>query len=140
MKTTHEPQVTNNDEQDVSQDPVWDLLRQSPAVPVSPVFADRVMRAVRQVEAQPRAEAQPSPFWAHSYAVMGSVAAMAAALTIAAVVFFLPEPAQTVVEHRPEPTDAFATLDEVASQEMLLAATDHLGEFSDTELVSLIGF
>lgn len=134
MKATHEPQAMNNDEQDVSQDPVWDLLRQSPAVPVSPVFADRVMRAVRQ------AEAQPSPFWARSYAVMGSVAAMAAALTIAAVMFFLPEPAQTVVEHRPEPADAFATLDEVASQEMLLAATDHLGEFSDTELVSLIGF
>lgn len=134
MKATHEPQAMNNDEQDVSQDPVWDLLRQSPPVPVSPVFADRVMRAVRQVEAQ------PSPFWARSYAVMGSVAAMAAALTIAAVMFFLPESAQTVVEHRPEPADAFATLDEVASQEMLLAATDHLGEFSDTELVSLIGF
>lgn len=100
MKATHEPQAMNNDEQDVSQDPVWDLLRQSPAVPVSPVFADRVMRAVRQ------AEAQPSPFWARSYAVMGSVAAMAAALTIAAVMFFLPEPAQTVVEHRPEPADA----------------------------------
>lgn len=134
MKATHEPQAANNDEQDVSQDPVWDLLRQSPSVPVSPVFADRVMRAVRQ------AEAQPTPFGARSYAVLGSVAAMAAALTIAAVVFFLPEPAQTVVEHRPEPPDAFATLDEVASQEMLLAATDHLGEFSDTELVSLIGF
>jgi hypothetical protein len=36
--------------------------------------------------------------------------------------------------------DAFATLDEVAHQEVLLAATDHLGEFSDTELVTLIGF
>lgn len=134
MKATQESQVTNNDEQDVSHDPVWDLLRQSPAASVSPVFADRVMRAVRQ------AEAQPTPFWSRSYAVVGSVAAMAAALTIAAVIFFLPEPAQTVVEHRPEPADAFATLDEVANQEMLLAATDHLGEFSDTELVSLIGF
>lgn len=134
MKATQEPRHTINDEQDVSQDPVWDLLRQSPAASVSPVFADRVMHAVRQ------AEALPTPFWARSYAVVGSVAAMAAAVTIAAVIFFLPEPEQTVVEHSPETADAFASLDEVANHEMLLAATDHLGEFSDTELVTLIGF
>ncbi len=134
MKAPNKPQVMNSDERDVSQDPVWDLLRQSPAPTVSPVFADRVMRAVRQ------GEVRSQPFWARSYAVVGSVAAMAAALTIAAVIFFLPETTQSVVEHRPEPADAFATLDEVANQEMLLAATDHLGEFSDTELVSLIGF
>lgn len=120
-------------EYDVSRDPVWDLLRQSPAVKVSPDFADRVIKAARTAE-------RPSPFWARSYTVAASVAAMAAALVIAAVLVLLPDPAPTIVAQPAEPVDAFATLDEVAHQEMLLAATDHLGEFSDTELVTLIGF
>jgi hypothetical protein len=118
---------------DVSNDPVWDLLRQSPAVKASPDFADRVIQSTRTAE-------RPSSFWAHSYTVIAGLGAIAAALTIAAVMIFLPEPAETIVAQPAEPEDAFATLDEVAHQEMLLAATDHLGEFSDTELVTLIGF
>ena len=134
MKTP-QPHINQNDsDQELTNDPVWDLLRQSPAVSVSPAFADRVVRAARE------ADHEVSPFWKRSYTAITAVAGMAAALTIAAVILFLPEPAATVVEHKPEPVDAFATLDEVANQEMLLAATDHLGEFSDTELVSLIGF
>jgi hypothetical protein len=123
----------NHSNQDVSHDPVWDLLRQSPAAKVSPDFADRVIQATRTAE-------RPSSFWARSYRVVTAVGAMAAALTIAAVLIFLPEPAETIVAQPAEPVDAFATLDEVAHQEVLLAATDHLGEFSDTELVTLIGF
>jgi hypothetical protein len=71
---------------------------------------------------------------------IASVAAMAAALVIAATWVLLPDPAPVLVDQGAAAVDAFAPLDEVASQEMLLAATDHLGEFSDTELVSLIGF
>ncbi len=123
----------NHSNQDVSHDPVWDLLRQSPAAKVSPDFADRVIQATRTAE-------RPSSFWARSYRVVTAVGAMAAALTIAAVMIFLPEPTETIVAQPAEPVDAFATLDEVAHQEVLLAATDHLGEFSDTELVTLIGF
>jgi hypothetical protein len=36
--------------------------------------------------------------------------------------------------------DEFAPLEEVVTQEVLLAAADQLHDFSDTELVTLIGF
>ncbi len=37
-------------------------------------------------------------------------------------------------------TDEFAELQQVADQEVLLAATEHMNEFSDSELASLMGF
>jgi hypothetical protein len=50
----------------------------------------------------------------------------------------VPEPQGTVVVQHD--LDEFASLEEVANQELLLAATDHLNDFSDTELVSLISY
>lgn len=134
MKATEHQQDADQETEDMSQDPLWDLLRQSPSVPVSSGFADRVVLAAR------RADAEVLPFWTRGRAVLASAAAAAAALVTAAVLVSLPDPAPTLVQHTPDQADAFAPLDEVASQEMLLAATDHLGEFSDTELVTLIGF
>lgn len=134
MKAPKPQNILKDSEHDDAHDPVWNLLRQSPTKSASPDFADRVIRTARLLDQQ------PSPFWARSYSAFAAIAGVAAALVIAAVVIFLPEPAATVVEHKPDAVDAFAPLDEVANQEMLLAATDHLGEFSDTELVSLIGF
>lgn len=131
MKTDfHADKAT--EEQDVAHDPVWDLLRQSPATPVSAGFADRVLVAARHTP-------QGSPFWSRGVAVLSAVTAMAAALVIAAVIHFLPQQGEPTIVQSPQTADAFASLDEVASQEVLLAATDHLGEFSQTELVSLIG-
>ncbi|MFM2171103.1 MAG: hypothetical protein RI957_1332 [Verrucomicrobiota bacterium] len=101
---------------------------------VSPEFADRVVVAARH------ADSLPTLFWSRARVAIASVAAMAAALVIAATWVLLPDPAPVLVDQGAAAVDAFAPLDEVASQEMLLAATDHLGEFSDTELVSLIGF
>lgn len=125
---------------ELSHDPIWDLLRQSPSVDASPAFADRVLRAVRHQEH----EQAPSfwqklistPVWARS-ALAGTALASVAALAI----FALPnagsfESSVTQMSG----VDEFAVMDEVASQEVLLAATDHLNEFSDLELVSLIGF
>lgn len=134
MKAPRPQNILNDSEKDLAKDPVWNLLRQSPTASVSSGFTDRVVRTARLTEQL------ASPFWKRSYTAIAAVTAMAAALTIAAVLTFLPETPQAVVEQTPEQVDAFATLDEVANQEMLLAATDHLGEFSDTELVSLIGF
>ena len=37
-------------------------------------------------------------------------------------------------------TDGFAELQQVADQEVLLAATEHMNAFSDSELASLMGF
>jgi len=134
MKATPQKRNENTDEQDVSQDPVWDLLRHSPSSSVSAGFADRVVMAARQ------ADATSSPFWSRTRLMVSAVTGMAAALAIAATVILLPDPAPVIVHQPLDAPDAFASLEEVASQEMLLAATDHLGEFSDTELVSLIGF
>lgn len=135
MNTSH-PSNHNSDE-DLNNDPIWDLLRQSPSVDASPAFADRVMRAVRMQE-KPLSFWQKlwaTPLWARSACGLG---ALAAAITFAVVL--LPDPVPTSTVAQANTADVFADLDEVASQEMLLAATDHLNEFSDTELVSLIGF
>lgn len=134
MKTKLQKRDETPDEQDVSQDPVWALLRHSPSSSVSAGFADRVVIAARH------ADAATSLFGSRTRWIVSTVAGMAAAVAIGCMVAFLPDPAPVFVQHAHDSSDAFATLDEVASQEMLLAATDHLTEFSDTELVSLIGF
>ena len=134
MNITPKQSDENQGDEGVSRDPVWDLLRQSPAPSVSSGFADRVILAARE------ADQKVTSFWLRSRTVAASVAAMAAAAVIAAAWVFLPDRSPTIVEHPSDPVDAFASLDEVAHQEMLLAATDHLGDFSDTELVTLIGF
>jgi hypothetical protein len=134
MNTTPKQSDQNPGDEDLSRDAVWDLLRQSPAPSVSSGFADRVILAARE------ADRRVVSFWSRTRAVAASVAAMAAAAVIAAAWVFLPDRGPTIVVHQPDSVDAFASLDEVAHQEMLLAATDHLGDFSDTELVTLIGF
>jgi hypothetical protein len=59
---------------------------------------------------------------------------------LVASLMMAPDAETTLTQQAPIVEDRFASLDEVAQQEMLSAATDHLGEFSNTELVTLIGF
>jgi hypothetical protein len=124
---------------DLHDDPIWDLLRQSPGVQASPQFADRVMRQIRTQEAT--ALGGMAAWWQRFFApkVLWSCGAAAAiALGSYVAVTLVPEPQGTlVVQHD---VDEFASLEEVANQELLLAATDHLNDFSDTELVSLISY
>lgn len=140
--STNQRDTTGQDE--LTSDPVWDLLRKSPSVMADPSFADpsfadRVLRAVRQQE-------KPQTFLqrlfappALSYSLTG-LGAAAAVLVLSAVFLVKPYVDSGTAKSNVPTVDAFADLDEVASQEMLSAATDHLNEFSDTELVSLIGF
>ncbi len=125
------------DQDELAADPVWDLLRKSPTVQVSPQFADRVLRAVRLQET-------PQPWWSRAFALPMWVRASAATavVAIACGLFYLPKSpdAIEIVALTPVETEAFSHLDEVANQELLLVATDHLNEFSDSELVTLIGF
>jgi hypothetical protein len=145
--STNQRDTTGEDE--LTSDPVWDLLRKSASAIAdpsfanpsfaNPSFADRVLRAVRQQEKPQtllqRLFAPP----ALSYSLTG-LATAAAALALAAVFFVKPHVDSGTAKSKIPSIDEFADLDEVASQEMLSAATDHLNEFSDTELVSLIGF
>lgn len=133
MKTSQgEPEIERARSE--SHDELWDLLRQSPRVNASADFAERVIRAARETEQQ------TIPFWTRTRVAMASVAAMAAALVVVASIMMAPDQMPTIVQQAPLKEDGFASLDEVAQQEMLLAATDHLGEFSNTELVTLIAF
>ena len=132
---SNKQQATDQDE--LAADPVWDLLRKSPTVQVSPQFADRVLRAVRQQEA-------PMPWWGRVFSlpIWVRTSAAAAVVAISCALFYLPKSPEVVqiAALTQVETEAFSQLDEVASQELLLVATDHLNEFSDTELVTLIGF
>lgn len=124
------------DEDSLESDAVWKLLDEASPVVASPRFADSVMRAVRLDEAT-------APWWkrfALPLSLGGLTAATAAvALTVHALFFASPEiPTQVAVV---VPTEvSFAGVQEAADSEVLVAAADHLDKFSDTELVSLIGF
>jgi len=140
--STNQRDTTGEDE--LTSDPVWDLLRKSASTMANPSFAnpsfaDRVLRAVRQQEKPQTLLQQLFAPPALSYSLTG-LATAAAALALAAVFFVKPHVNSGTAKSKIPSIDEFADLDEVASQEMLSAATDHLNEFSDTELVSLIGF
>lgn len=120
---------------DFEKDPLWDLLRQSPATRPSPHFADRVLRAVRTEE-------PAKPWWSRLVLPLSIGSALAGAAAVVAVVFTLqsdPTPSSgTVVQIAPD--SSLADLQEDYETEVLLAASDHLGQYSDEELVSMIGF
>lgn len=115
-------------------DAVWKLLDQAPPVPASSRFADNTVRAARLL-------VEEKPWWSRLFAPapLTGLAACAAAVALAFV-------AVTGTPSRPK--NSTATLDssnaaqiqEIAETETLLAAVDHLDDFSDQDLVSLIGF
>jgi hypothetical protein len=124
------------DEDSLESDAVWKLLDEASPVVASPRFADSVMRAVRLDEA-------PAPWWkrfALPLSLGGLTAATAAvALTVHALFFVAPEVPTEVVDI-PSVEVSFEGVQEAADSEALVAAADHLDKYSDTELVSMIGF
>lgn len=130
------PQLPSNADAAWENDPVWALLRQSPPVSADAGFADRVMAGLRDETAQ---HSTRNHFGSRMLRYALPIAA-AAACIVATVLMTRPAPEATIVSHPTTEENAFADLDEATNQELLLAATDHLHEFSDTELVTLIGF
>jgi len=136
--TTHADQATNDlpHDREWENDAVWNLLRTGPAIHASAGFVDRVIAGIQQPEME-------SPtFWTQCRRYILPACA-AAACAIAAIISSVPQQQgqPTVVDSPPEipMTESFAVLQEAANREVLLAAADHLNDFSDTELVSLIG-
>jgi hypothetical protein len=120
---------------DLDQDPVWDLLRQSPSLRPGPNFAANVARAARLEESA-------RPWWSRLWipATIGGVLAGAAALVT--VVFTLqsaPKSGDPIVVTT-APDSSLADLQENYETEVLLAASDHLADYSDEEIVAMIGF
>ncbi len=117
-------------------DAVWKLLDASPQATASPRFASETVRMARLA-------GLPEPWWKRllAPAPLAGLAAASAAVAIA-VTAMLPEkpaaaPGQTATTAEPA---AFSEIQELAETEILLSAVDHLDRFSDSELVSLIGF
>lgn len=115
-------------------DAVWKLLDQAPPAAAGPRFVDDTVRAARLL-------GQARPWWRNLFSPLplAGLAGATAALVFTTHSLFSPAAA---------PTGSFASTDsvqaahiqEVAEAETLIAAADHLDDFSDTELVTLIGF
>lgn len=116
---------------DFEKDPVWDLLRQSAAHRPGPNFASDVVRAARL-------ETTKKSWWSR-FVIPASVgAALAGAAALVVVTLTLQtKPSGTVTM---TPPDSLADLQDDYETEVFLAAAEHLGDYSDEELVSMIGF
>lgn len=114
-------------------DAVWKLLDQAPSPTASPRFADDVVRMARLDELE-------KPWWKRIFAPLPlaglTTATAALAFALISVVGPKSDPEGAVVTDSPQNT----AIQDVVETEMLIVAVDHLEDFSDHELVSLIGF
>lgn len=124
----------HNEDASWENDPVWKLLDQAPPATASPRFAADTLRAARLA-------GQPAPWWKRllSPAPLAGLAAASAACVIAVISL------QNGTPPANKPiaavnSSAFAEIQEIAETETLISAVDQLDDFSDVELVSLIGF
>ncbi len=117
------------------KDPVWDLLRQSPAAKPRPSFTDDVVRAARL-------EPDLLPWWKR-FAMPLAVGGLSTAATAAiAILLMIQQPAteSPVVELATPEASYLEELDEALRTEALVVAAEHPSDFSDAELVSLIAY
>ncbi len=123
-----------NNDASWENDAVWKLLDQAPPATAGPRFADDVVRAARLIE-------QPQSWWRRIFspAPLAGLAAATAALAFAVLQWTSPTPVDGPGVNLVNSEQA-AEIQEIAETETLLTAVDHLDDFSDTELASLIGF
>ena len=134
MNHPHQPQ-----DDSWESDAVWKLLDQAAPRTAGPRFADDAVRAARL-------EGQASPAWWKALLVnrfaVAAAAGAAAALAFAAISLRSADPASPtgpeIVRIAPA-QDSFAEIQEVTETEALSAAVDQLDDFTDSELVCLIG-
>lgn len=125
----------SNHDDSLEQDAVWKLLDQAPPASPGPRFVDDTMRAARLAD-------QADPWWKRllSPAPLTGFAAATAALVFTVISLSGPEsePARLPTASTFDSEQA-AAIQEIAETETLIAAVDHLDDFSDYELVCLIG-
>ena len=124
-----------NTDESWEQDAVWKLLDQAPPASAGPRFVDDTVRAARLM-------GQPEAWWKRLFAPapLAGLAGATAALVFAAVSLTTEPTPEAVSQTAAYDTEQAAAIQEIAETEMLIAAADHLDDFSDNELVSLIGF
>jgi len=121
----------------LEQDPVWELLRQSPRHQPRPSFVDDTLRRARL-------DGSPKPWWQRlplALGARGGLGAATAALVLALNDPETPSPAAPPLVDHPPATAAetdLAALDELLHQETLQVAARHPEAFSDVELVALL--
>lgn len=128
-----------NSDDSLDSDPVWKLLDQAPAPRASERFMERTLRVTRlnagEVVPLWRKFLCPAPLLGLSGAV--------AALLLVFMTGSGPEHDAAVIVHTGgggAEIENFAAIQEAAEMEALLAAVDQMEDFSDHELVRLIGF
>ncbi len=115
-------------------DAVWKLLEQSPMKTADARFVDDTVRAARLI-------GELKPWWSRLFspASLAGLAGATAALAFAVISWVGPTSDSISPMAMLNSPQAFA-IEDIAETETLLAAVDHLEDFSDRELVSLIGF
>ena len=115
------------------QDPLWELLRQSPAHRPGPRFVDDTVRAARLMESTPwwKKIALPLAF--------GSLATAATAVIVAVLLIPNDGPPQNAPLTAGNPS-ALDDLDDLVITQAVHFAAENPGEFTDAELVSLIAY
>ena len=114
-------------------DPVWDLVDKAPTQPASAHFARETVKLVRE-----RQERQS--WWQKllTPAPLAGLAVATAAIALAITMSFPDNPpAGSSANFSGEKAEA---IQEALETEMLMAAADNPSEFSDQELVYLLGF
>ena len=111
-------------------DAVWKLLDQATLKSAGPRFVEDTVRAAKL-------EVKIKPWWSRLFAPapLAGLAAATAALAFAVVSLVGPASAPVMLD-----SPQAVAIQDIAETETLLAAVDQLDDFSDTELVSLIGF
>ena len=118
----------------LENDAVWKLLDLAPPATAGPRFVDDTVRAARLA-------GQASPWWSRILrpAPLTGLAA-ATALLVVSLIGLLDPSRDSGADPAFADSEQAAEIQEIAETEALIAAVEHLDDFSDTELVSLIGF
>lgn len=123
---------TKKPEAAIEADPVWDLVDKAPTQPASAHFAHKTVQMVRERQ-------QRLSWWQKLMkpAPIAGLAAAAAAIALVVSLSFPDDQGSTVAGFKGQQAEA---IQEALETEMLMAAADNPSEFSDQELVYLLGF
>jgi hypothetical protein len=125
----HKPHQTD---ESWDADAVWKLLDQAPPATAGARFADDTVRAARL-------SGQSSPWWKQLFSPLPLAGLAGATAAIVFTLLSLPS-GETNRSITVADSKRAAEIQDIAETETLIAAVDHLEDFSDTELVTLIGF
>lgn len=118
----------------LEDDAVWQLLGQVPRTQPAPDFVSNTVRTARLL-----GQDKPTAWWKKLFAPMPIAGLAAACAAVALAVHFL-QPATTQSPGSGIAAHNAQAIQEVAQAELLLAASEDFSEFSDQELVCLLGF